>query len=931
MTNSKKNYLDHLLPSPGCGAGIVFSLSDLSDFPWIVSVFSRHAQTEGRKVIYVRFVPDTDHTQGQSAVSYADLSSGQSSNRSTAQSANLSAAQSANLSSAQSANLSAGLSDIKKDSLPDDAAVICVPLNHRFRHFTVSLHEEISRQEKGALYIFDCLSELQTAWATDLMMANFFAVTTPLLRSRGDIALFPLMARMHSDEAARKITQLSDSFIEVCSDFKHIYLRAEKLCDPSDQSLFQPHILNPEDGCFDLITNGVKLSHFHRARDMASRIHADLSMDSWDRFFMNAQRDYEYGKDLTQECSRMCRIMMSRDLRMRTLIQENFLPEDYFFVKEHMVGSGQIGGKSCGMLTARKIIENHRPDLYDYMEAHDSFYIGSDVYSSYIVENGLWDLSVRQHTKEGYFSLSEEMKKAIEKGSFWPQIEQQFLHLLDYYGQEPIIVRSSSILEDGFENAFAGKYESVFVPNIGTKEERLAAFEDAVRTVYASTMSLSALDYRRRRGLSVRDEEMAILVMRVSGSHFGDYFMPCAAGVGYSYSPYRFLSSLSPDAGMLRLVMGLGTSAVDRIEGAYPRLVSLDQPEATPYHTAAEKHRYSQRKISLIDKPSASFRYMTLDEIAGSIPAWLKRILLEHDTQAERVFRERGDRRSIEFISCQGLTKNHELMTLMQEMLKELQDVYRQSVDIEFTINLSDDGDFVVNLLQCRPLLVMAQSPDAPQGPETGDETKSQGLPQSGGSKLPGMEESEIILETLHSSMGMSRSEAVDGIVFIDPVAYYEMPYKDKPRIARSLGQLNWHFREEEKTLILLTPGRIGTSSPELGVPTAFSDISSFRAICEIAESRAGYQPELSYGSHIFQDLVEADILYDAVFEDKRRVHFHPELLKAIPNTIHEYAPDADDSVIGFYDMAGKNCAIFHDMKAERLVIAASLQDSSET
>jgi hypothetical protein len=177
----------------------------------------------------------------------------------------------------------------------------------------------------------------------------------------------------------------------------------------------------------------------------------------------------------------------------------------------------------------------------------------------------------------------------------------------------------------------------------------------------------------------------------------------------------------------------------------------------------------------------------------------------------------------------------------------------------------------------------------------------------------------------------MSRLVDVDGIVYIDPVAYYQLPYNDKPVIARSLGALNWHFREQGKTLVLLTPGRIGTSSPELGVPTAFSDISSFTAICEIAESRAGYQPELSYGSHIFQDLVEADILYGAVFEDERRLHFHPELLKALPNDIARIVPDADSGVIGYYDLSARGCRLMQDMQKEHLLLTMNKQSCGDS
>ena len=291
--------------------------------------------------------------------------------------------------------------------------------------------------------------------------------------------------------------------------------------------------------------------------------------------------------------------------------------------------------------------------------------------------------------------------------------------------------------------------------------------------------------------------------------------------------------------------------------------------------------------------------------MAPSLPGWLKRILLEHDTDAERIFRERGSFRNIEFISCRGITGKPELMQLMHEMMQQLQTSYGQSVDIEFTINLSEDGDYVVNLLQCRPLLIMQDS-DSSEAEEINAD-----LPDDSG----------IFLETVRSSMGMSRSAPVDGIVLIDPVAYYEMPYKDKPEVARIIGQLNWHFRDSGQQLVLLTPGRIGTSSPELGVPTAFSDISTFRVICELAESRAGYQPELSYGSHIFQDLVEADILYDAVFEDERRVHFRPEMLKALPNRIREIVPDADESVVIYCDTRDLNGRILHDMKNEHLTI----------
>ena len=191
--------------------------------------------------------------------------------------------------------------------------------------------------------------------------------------------------------------------------------------------------------------------------------------------------------------------------------------------------------------------------------------------------------------------------------------------------RSPIIVRSSSILEDGFGNAFAGKYESVFCVNRGTLEERLTQFEKAVKIVYASTMDLSALEYRKMNGLEGRDEQMALLVQRVSGSYYGDYYMPSAAGVGYSHSTYRFLEDMDPNAGLLRLVMGLGTKAVDRTKIDYPRIVSLDRPKAQMQSDIAMRHRFSQHYLDQLDLKQVQVTEKTVEEMLELVPDYVKR------------------------------------------------------------------------------------------------------------------------------------------------------------------------------------------------------------------------------------------------------------------------------------------------------------------
>ena len=843
--------LDRALDSIRMGDNVVWRVSGLEEFRRFAIPFVEQAKKDGRKIIYFRFAAHPE--------------------------------------------LVPECPEVKR---------VIIPLSHRFETFTVEIHKVIEQEGKDAFYVFDCLSELQTAWATDLMMGNFFRVTCPFLFILDTVAFFPIIRGRHSFNAVNKIISTTQLFLDVYSDpdREDIYIRPQKVWNRTSDTMFLPHLYRPAQGTVVPVRDGVQTSRFYQVMDGFQRTLEEQYVDSWDRFFNQVRVLHENRIPVDEQCVRMCNIMMTRDERLRSLVRKHFRPEDYFRVRDHMVGTGMVGGKTCGMLLARAIIRNLAPEISRVLEPHDSFYVGSDVFYTYIVDNGFWDLRVRQRTEEGYFSLAGELAEHLKSGSFSADTQEQFMHILEYYGQDPYIVRSSSILEDGFDNAFAGKYESVFCANRGTPEERLEEFENAVRTVYASSAGLSALDYRKRRGLDRRDEQMALLVMRVSGSAYGTYFMPCAAGVGYSFSPYKFLNDIDSSAGMLRLVMGLGTSAVDRTEGSYPRLVSLDKPEATNFTTVAEKHQFSQRRAEAVDLKARCLNRVPLEELEPFLPQYLKNQVLEHDTEAESALQERGVYRNIYFISCLGLVQNREMMDRMREMMRLIQSEYGEPVDIEFTVNVSENREYMINLLQCRPLQVFH---------DAGEVRVPAGIPAG-----------NILLETRGASMGLSRKVKLDRIVYVDPVKYYHLPYNEKTKIAALVGRINWQYRDRGMHLVLMVPGRIGTSSPELGVPTVFSDISGFDAVCEMAENRAGYNPELSYGSHIFQDLVEAQILYMAVFPGKRTLHFRPELLRQVPNLIGEIpGGEAYRDVVCLADVSGQECELYHDLGDEHILL----------
>ena len=323
-----------------------------------------------------------------------------------------------------------------------------VELNHRFETFTVDIHNLIEREGYDAFYVFDCLSELEAAWATDLMMGNFFHLTCPFLFILDTVAYFPLIRGRHSFDAIATIRDTTQLFLDVYSEKDDIFVRPMKVWKRYSPTMFQPHVLNKSDYSFKVLSDGTEVSRFYSVMNKSTFNDVDQNQDSWERFFKSTRRKHDSGADVTEECSRMCNIMLTRDDSMRKLIKANFRPEDYFEVHSRMVGTGMIGGKACGMLLARKIVENHRPDIFPRIEPHDSYYIGSDVFYAFIVENGFWDLRIKQRTEEGYFALADEFAEKLMEGKFPPRIENELRRIVDYYGNDPFICRSSSRIRE---------------------------------------------------------------------------------------------------------------------------------------------------------------------------------------------------------------------------------------------------------------------------------------------------------------------------------------------------------------------------------------------------------------------------------------------------------------------------------------------------
>ena len=860
--------LDEALDNIRLGDNVVWNVTNLNEFSYFVDPYVKQAKEDKRNLIYIRFAnhhPLIEMTE-----------------------------EDFRLLEMEENNPETEFCMIERDGIK----IYKVNPYNQFETFTLEVHRIIEKEGFDAFYVFDCLSDLQAVWSTDLMMGNFFKVTCPFLFQLDTVAYFPIIRGRHSFDAIAKIRETTQLFLNVHSNSpEEVYVSPLKVWNRYSQTMFLGHKFNPRTGFVKVLQDGQEVSKYYKTINDSDKHQSGQILDSWERYMLQVRMKYEEGKNIDDECDKICELMMTKDEKMLSKIKEYFTFEDYITIYDRRVGSGLVGGKSCGMLLARKIIEKERPDIYSNLEPDDSFYIGSDLFYTYIVSNDLWDLRVKQRNPEGYYKYGKELEEALKKGTFSDEIKKGFIQILDYFGQNPIIVRSSSFLEDGYGNAFAGKYESVFCVNRGSLEERLAAFEEAVKVVYSSTMNISALEYRKINDLDDADEQMALLVQRVSGSYHGDYFFPTAAGVGFSYSPYSPLPDMDNSKGMLRLVMGLGTKAVDRTKKDYPRIINLDKPEVTMVNDIREKHRYSQHYLDVIDLKDISLHDIPVGDGLDVIPRYAKRVLVEHDREAERMFRDRGERREIVFVNCEGLVNNQDFIDDMKEIMNTLEIAYDYPVDIEYTVNVGEDNSFNVNLLQCRPLQVSINN-EAIEMPE----------------------DKNVFFHIKESSMGMSRKNEIDTICYVDPHRYYEYPYAQKSSISHVINDVNAYCKENGKTAILIVPGRIGTSSPELGIPVVFADISHFSAILEESYSEVGYMPELSFGSHMFQDLVEAEIYYGALFENEKKLEFNKDMMYTYKNILKDINPNLSKEIydmIQVIDFAEDKAEFYHDMNKD--------------
>lgn len=550
---------------------------------------------------------------------------------------------------------------------------------------------------------------------------------------------------------------------------------------------------------------------------------------------------------------------------------------DFYKLLDKMIfpphSHGKLGGKSAGLFLALHILRRFSDDseLLKDIKSPKTWYLTSDGILYFMQHNNLEEALEQKYKEIEEVRIEYPHVVQIFKNSQFPSdIIKGLSVALDDLGDRPLIVRSSSLLEDQMGAAFSGKYKSLFLANQGSKTERLSALMDAIAEVYASTFSPDPIEYRSERGLIDFHEEMGIMIQEVVGNKIGNYFLPAYAGVAFSKNEFRWSARIKREDGLVRLVPGLGTRAVDRLSDDYPVLISPGQPNLRVNASFDEQIKYSPTKIDVINLDTNKFETIDINfllkNFGDEYPAIQNLVsVVDNNMIRQPVGLNLDFEKDDLIVTFNGLVNRTGFIKKIDTILTILEEKLETPVDIEFA---SDGKDFY--LLQCRP----------------------QSYSENVSSPIPKNMPKDKLIFSANKFVSNGNVPDINFIVYVDPVAYGEISDRQKMlQVGRGVSKLNKIL--PKRRFILIGPGRWGSRGDiKLGVNVTYSDINNSAMLIEVAKKKGNYVPDLSFGTHFFQDLVEASIRYLPLYPDDEGTIFNQRFFDLTKNKLNELVPE---------------------------------------
>lgn len=525
------------------------------------------------------------------------------------------------------------------------------------------------------------------------------------------------------------------------------------------------------------------------------------------------------------------------------------------------IGDGSLGGKGRGLAFIDHIIKRH-PDLNQFPNARvmipKTVVLCTDVFDEFMERNELYPIALSDVS-------DEEVLRHFLAAKLPDRLKEDLTALLDVV-QEPIAIRSSSLLEDSHYQPFAGIYSTYMIPDCPDRAARLQMLVSAIKGVYASVFYRASKDYMTATSNVIDQEKMAVILQEVVGTRYGDRFYPHISGVARSINYYP-IGDERAEEGVVNLALGLGKYIVDgglnlRVCPAHPdKVLQTSEMEMALRETQTRFYALDLKNTSSDISVDDGFNLLKLNVREADKDGSLQYLASTFDPY-DQVIRDgiyEGGRKLITL--CGVLQQDiFPLPQLLSLSMKYGQQEMRRAVEIELAVRLHPNRTGEFYLLQIRPMVDMKMQLDEDI------------------CLIP----DENALIRSHNAIGHGIIPDVQDIVYIKTDKYSAT---NNPAIAEEIEHINRDFLDQGRNYVLVGPGRWGSSDPWLGVPVKWPAISAAKIIVEAGLQ--DYRVDPSQGTHFFQNLTSFGVAYFTVNDYLGDGIYRQEVLNQMP-AVHE-------------------------------------------
>ncbi len=552
--------------------------------------------------------------------------------------------------------------------------------------------------------------------------------------------------------------------------------------------------------------------------------------------------------------------------------------EDLYHLIQKVIFSaeshGKLGGKSAGLFLASRILMNGKGG-----SAADSpfgipntWYIPSDMMLEFIHYNNMDEVVEQKYKDKERVRLEyPHVIEMFQQTVVPPELAKGLSAVLDDFGDSPLVVRSSSLLKDRMGVGFVGKYKSIFLGNQGPRDDRLSALASAVAEVYASNFGPDAIGHRADRGLLEFSEQMGVMIQEAVGTRVGPYFLPPYSGAARSRNDLHWLPDVDVDAGVVRLIPGLGSRAGDPASEENPVLVVAGGSATRPNGPAEDYICHAPKMLDVINLETNRLETIELAELiaktGGNYPGAEQVLSIREDGGVRPVGPADSalDEKDL-VVTFDGLSNRSPFVSQIRGLMRTLEDALGVPVEIEF----ASDGERI-HLLQCSPQAPGRRASPAP---------------------IPKEIDKDKLVLSADRYVSNGRVSNISHVVYVRPSAYRALRDPEQIRaVDAAVAALNEVLPKRQ--FVLMRPGPPGPlrdAGP--GAALKCDDHKNAAVVVDILrreDDRGSIPPE---GLHFLQSLAESGISYLPVFPGGGASRVNERLLMRPPNILPDLLPE---------------------------------------